>query len=274
MGRCPIYGRQYMKESSKKYNLNSKQIRLLKLIFKFRFVTSTLLAKHLKLSSHVVVNHSLKILLEQDYIGRSYKKSYRLQGKGARYYLAPKGLKYLRKEHGLNEKALHAFYKNKTVNQTFVDHCLDVFSAYIRLSSNTPDRFNIYSKYELHGLNYFPYPAPDLYLRRIVPSEDKPNDYFLDIFDSPLFYVIKKRFAQYVDHFDEGDWETKTKRGYPAMLLACPNSYMENKLQVYTKDSLDDAGIDELDIYTTTVKALYKITNQKAEIWHKVVISD
>jgi len=259
-----------MKEPSKKYNLNSKQIRLLKLIFKFRFVTSTLLAKHLKLSSHVVVNNALRILQEQDYIGRSYKKSYRLQGKAARYYLAPKGLLYLKKEQGINEKALHAFYKNKTVNETFVDHCLDVFSAYTQLDSNTPDTFNIYSKYELHGLSYFPYPAPDLYLSRIAPSEDKPNDYLLDIFDSPLFYIIKKRFALYVDHFDEGDWQSKTKNDYPALLFACPNAYMENKLQNYIKDKLEDAGIDELDIYTTTVNALLTPYSNNSGIWTRV----
>jgi hypothetical protein len=109
-------------------------------------------------------------------------------------------------------------------------------------------------------------------MSRIVPSKDRPNDYFLDIFTGPLFYVIKKRFALYIDHFDEGDWQYKTKRGYPAMLLACPNTYMENKLQNYIKDKLEDAGINELDIYTTTANALLTSYSNNSGIWTKVTL--
>jgi hypothetical protein len=122
----------------------------------------------------------------------------------------------------------------------------------------------------MHGHQQLPWPSPDLYLSRNKPSVDRPSDYFLDIFTTPMFYVLKKRFSRYVNHFDEGDWQYKTKQDYPALLLACPDLYMEKKLQVYIKDSLDAAGINELTIYTTTTKTLLDPHSNVADIWTKI----
>jgi hypothetical protein len=258
-----------MKQPTKHSNLNPKQTRILKLLFKFRYITPSLLLQYKQASSLSSLREALKILEDQQYIAKRYLKSYKLQGKGARYYLATKAIKLMRDEHGMDETVLHAMYKNKTVGEAFVDHHLDIFAAFMRLSTSYPKMFSIYTKYELGGLDYFPMPAPDLYLSRTDPIKGIGNDFFLDIFTDTQFFVIKKRFDQYVEHYESGDWEAENKTDYPVILIACPDSRLEEKLQTRIEKVFDSSGIDDLHIYTTTTKALLASTYNNHTIWTK-----
>jgi hypothetical protein len=238
-------------------------------MYKFRFVTSTLLAEYRNVSSPVIINDSLRILVEKGYISRRYDNSYKLQGKGASYCLDSKGLSYLRDNFNLNKDILHIMYKNKSVNQAFIEHNLDVFRTALKLSKDYPKTFNLYTRYELGGFDYFPNPAPDIYLSRNKSSEANKNDYFLDIYSDTQFFIIKKRLALYIDHFESGDWEAEAETDYPAMLIACPDSRSEEKLRALAEKSFDSAGIDDLHIYTTTTKALLDPNPNNSAIWTK-----
>src|ERR1035437_4514274 len=114
-----------MVKTTQHYSLTTKQLHVLKLIYKFRFVSASLLAKYRDVS-YRSRNKVLRILLEQGYIGRFYTKSYRLHGEAASYYLKLKGIKLLRDEHGISQKALKLLQRNKTISSTFVDHMLEV----------------------------------------------------------------------------------------------------------------------------------------------------
>jgi hypothetical protein len=258
-----------MKTPTMHNSLNPKQTRILKLLFKFRYITPSLLLQYKEASSLSSLREALKILEDQQYIAKRYLKTYKLQGKGARYFLATKAIKLMRDEHDMDETVLHAMYKNKTVSEAFVDHHLDIFAAFMRISTKYPKTFNTYTKYELGGLDYFPSPAPDLYLSRIDVQEASSNDYLLDIFTDTQLFVIKKRFDQYLEHFESGDWEADQKTKYPTILIACPNSRTEEKLQTHISKLLDSAGIDDLSIYTTTSKALVA-SNSSTDIWTKI----
>jgi hypothetical protein len=255
-----------MINTTKRYSLNAKQIHILKLTYKFRFITSSLLARY-KGISRISSNKSLKILLEQDYLGTRYDKSYKIQGKAATYYLAKKALTYLRDQHHLNEQVLHAQYKNKTVGNEFIDHNINIFEAYLALRHSYPDAFHIFTKAETVDYGYFPEPRPDLYLNRINPVRASKNEYLLDIFTDTQLFIIKKRIAVYLEHFESGDWETEAETIYPAILIACPDSRLEERLQTHIAKVLYNSGIDELKIYTTTVKAL---VGSDALIWSNV----
>ena len=74
--------------------LNSYQIRLLQTLYKFRFATTKLISDSQNSKYERVITARLKILLDQDYIGRNYDSSYRIKGKSASYYLRPKGIRY------------------------------------------------------------------------------------------------------------------------------------------------------------------------------------
>jgi hypothetical protein len=254
---------------TQRYSLNAKQIYVLKLMYKFRFITSSLLAsyKGINVSSS---KRALKILLDQKYIGKKYEKEYRIQGKGTRYYLLPEALKLLRAGHDLNEQVLLNMYKNKSLSSTFIDHNIDIMTVCVRLRGQYPDSFHIFTKSELGTFGYFPDPKPDLFLNRIKPSENMPNEYMLDIFTDPRLFLIKKRMDAYIEHYDTGDWEDVAETDYPVILIACPDSRAERSIQRYITKTLDSMGIDELRVYTTTTKALLSPETQNTNIWSNV----
>jgi hypothetical protein len=252
----------------KDYNLNDKQIQLLKLTYKFRFMSAPLLAKFRE-TDRAVTGSALRTLVEKQYLGRHYDKSYKLQGKGASYFLAARGLRYLRGQPGLNEDVLRAMYKNRSLSRKFINHNLEVAEAYLALRNSYPEIFHMFTKSEQHTFDYFPDPRPDLYLNRIKPSESGHNEYMLDIFTEAPLFIIKKRAAAYMEHYDSGDWEGGSDADYPAVLMVVKDSSMEKQLQEHLASRLDSQGLDgELIIYTTTIKGLL---SQEPAIWSDVM---
>lgn len=259
-----------MRTTSNHYSLNPKQIRILKLVFKFRYITVPLLVEYKDAKSLASLREGLRLLVDQEYLSRRYGSSYKLQGIAARYYLAPKALTYLRVAHGFNETVLHAMYRNKTVSENFIDHNLDVFRVYINLSTGYPHTFDIYTKQELTSFEQLPSPLPDLYLRRTVASDTQSNHYLLDISRDVQFFVLKKRFDQYLEHYESGNWEASSNDNYPTVLIVCLDSRLEKKLNAYVEKVLSSTGIDDLFVYITTLKALLDSGSSNQAIWTKV----
>lgn len=260
-----------MKESTKHYTLNAKQIYLLKLIYKFRFVTGSLLSRYKGLKRGDSVNEALQILLKRDYIGKRYDKSYKLLGKGAAYYLAPEGFKLLGNEHGFNKKVLKTMYKNNTVREKFVDDQVDILRVSLALHSSYPNTFDLFTKTELGDYDYFPSPAPDLYLNRLVHKAEAENSYLLEVLSDTQMFVLMKRIKVYIEHYESGDWEKATKSEYPTILLVCADGRAEWRMQREITKNLKDRGMDdEIFFYTTTKKALLGSSTDSKAVWSDV----
>ena len=254
-----------------KDKLNDNQLHLLKLIYKFRFVDARLLSSYRKVNISAV-NRSLAVLVSKKLVGRKYQKDFRIKGIGATYYLLPDSLKILKEKYLLNDKALHANYKNSRLSQSFVNHSLDIFKHYITLKNNHTEAFNLFTKAELQDFDFFPEPYPDLYLRRTKESDDQINEYILDILPDNQLFVLKKRILSIFDHFDSGEWEAGADSEYPAILLICSGSAIESRIQVLIAKILENSGIDdELTFLTTTSKALLNSTNSNRLIWSNVL---
>lgn len=251
--------------SSRRNKLNAKQISLLKLIYKFRFVTADLIAVH-KSMSRSAVNYALAILVDQEYLGRRYDNSYKIAGKSAAYYLTSKSIQFLKESFTLNNKVLMNMYKNKTVSDNFIDEKLLAMRTYLALRESYPDVFNIYTPQELGGFNDLPDPKPSLYLHRIKPSESKPNDYVLDIISDSRLFIIKKRVQAYIEHCDSKVWG---EDAYPTVLLVLGNSRAEYNVLKYTEPLLED-----FDIYATTIKRLQGSDGNNNGIWSDAVETD
>lgn len=219
--------------ASPKYRrpLNSNQVRVLELCYKFRFVSVNLLAELLG-KHRSSVYEGLYVLERQRYIGKRYDKTYRLAGKPASYYLASKGIRYLRENTGLDQTTLRNFYKNKSMRQEHVDHCLNVFRIALTLKKQVGNRFSIYTKYTLNRES-FPSPLPELFLER-KGNSDKP-DYVLDIFEAGTFtWILRKRIRQHEDYADESNYR------YPNVLFVAGNQSTEHRLFKLTYENYAD----------------------------------
>lgn len=242
-----------MSKPTKRYTLNTNQIQLLKTIYKFRFITNNFLASYKKIS-HVASHKSLEVLKDQDYLGSHYNASYKLLGKGARYYLAPKGLKFLKDNLQLNEHVLHSMYKNKSVTEGFIDHQVDATSVYLHIRSSYPEVFDIFARTELSSFDTFPESRPDLFLNRIKPSEAQTNQYFIELWHDKPPISARKRLSELLEHYDDGEWEDDI---YPTLCFVLADARAEDSFVEYASKTLDATGMeDEITILTTSIKAL------------------
>lgn len=240
-----------MTQVTRRNTLNTNQIHLLKIVYKFRFVTSSLIADY-KHTDKDSLNKTLQRLVEQKYLIKDYDKSYRIDRKAARYSLAPIGRKLLRDEHGINRKTLHAMYNNKTVKEQFIVGCFTKMQIVINIKQAYPNIFDIYTDIETARDTEFPKPRPNLYLNRIKP-QDGINEYFVELHHETPGFLIKKRFKALVQHYDEEGW---AEENYPTLLFVLDSSRQEKTFSTFAQEVLESGGIDDLNVRTTTIKAI------------------
>lgn len=235
--------------NNKRYNkLNAKQLHILTLIYKFRFISIPLLTEYQKLKSQTTLLRNLKILEEQGYVGRRFDLSFKIDRKSAYYYLAAKGIAILKDDSRFDSGVLHSYYKNKTVSETFMQHSVDVLAVFNSIKHMYADSFDIFSKSELAPFDGFPENKPDLLLRG-------KNEYFITLAHDVQPFIIRKRLTEYISHSEEDGWDVGA---YPTLLFVFTDSNSEIRFLGYAKSALEGAGIDtdELRIGATTMKAL------------------
>jgi hypothetical protein len=165
-----------------------------------------------------------------------------------------------------------SFYKNKTVSDDFVKHCIAIRETGIRL-------FDLYGEQEAKKLlritktymvQFSEYPTwtPDLYLQ-YHPTKNTTHHYFLDIWDGTKpFFVTVRKTQNYVKFKEEGEWQEDTP--FPAVLAICEDQKVQKKLNRQMKRILSDAWDDELVFATTTQQLLNDATKPRDKIWLKI----
>jgi DNA-binding MarR family transcriptional regulator len=234
-------------EARKRHRLNPKQLHILRLHYKFRFITIPLLTTYKNLKSNSL-HRTFDILREEKYIDRRFDSSYKIDRKPATYYLTTKGMAVLKGESRVNQATLHSFYKNKSVSDAFMQHAVDTLEVYNILKQAYKDRFEIFTRQEVMQFNEFPKTKPDLYLRG-------DREYFVSLVHDLPQFLIKKRLAEYITHSDEDGW---LHGDYPTLLFVCADESAARRVLKFAETTLEDAGIEEeeLRIGVTTTKAL------------------
>jgi hypothetical protein len=246
--------------------LSSNQLKVLGLVFKFRFVSSELLAKYLG-KDRSTIYERLSVLVKQRYLVKNYDGSYKLAGKPASYSLATKGIRTLLKsEWNLSRAGLRNMDRNATVTPEYIEHCLTVFSVFIALKQQYGDKFSIFSKNELAGNEAFPKTKPDLYLQG-KGTAARPH-YMLDVFDNAAdFMTRRKRLKALMDHEDSGEWEEGFGI-FPSFLFVVANDkiqprFMKEVEYYYNRSYIDE---DEIAALVTTVDKL-TMGSEDVKIW-------
>ena len=258
-----------MSEQKHRKKLNAEQLEVLELLYRFRFGSNDLIARYFGKKDRSFVFKRLSILLEQDLIGKRFDSSYRIQGKPAAYYLTPAGARVLQERRKPDEDAINikAIYKDKTVKDDFVRHCLDIFAIYNRLKAQYGDRLKLFTKANLNyeRFDYFPHPLPDAYIRLRLDGEDK--QFFLDVYyDGQPFFAAVRKIKKYADYAEGGEWE-ETGTELPKVLAVCESSSLQKRLQ----KRMVSLGDEEL-IFALTTKA--RLLGEEARVWHSAADPD
>lgn len=259
------------KEPKFRKPLNDKQLDILKLLYKFRFVNTDLVTNYENQKHRRVVQERLKILLDQEYIGRHYNNSYKLVGRPAVYYLRTKGIKILERQQDVNPDTLKRCYKDKYASERFINHSLNVLRVCCRLRSQNCNQSNdlvgaesdgdmdikCFTKADLASYGYFPEPLPDIYVKYTKHSQSDVNGlkhYFVDVLEGNVpFFVHQKRIDDFISYDELGDWKvTKTK--LPIVLLVCDTPRLKARIGEYVEQAQDRALFSNTEFRTQVLE--------------------
>lgn len=242
--------------------LNQNQIDVLLLLYKFRFVTSNLLTQKLKLQHRNSINSRLQILEDQEYIGRRYDKSYKMMNKPASYFMLPKGFAVLRGMDGISNDALKNMYKDAGATEAFVERNLAIFSIYNKLEGIFGQRFDMFSKNELTGMEDMPETLPDglIRLKTSDSSRAKERLFFVHYAEErqPLF-AISNVITKQLEYGDSEDWQELFGKP-PSVILMCDTTALERHLHRQAGRVEDEAAKGQ-KFYTTTVAEIVATTD-------------
>lgn len=247
--------------NTKERKLNDKQIHILLLTYKFRYLTTDTLAK-LEDISHNSAYSALNILTERGYLGRKHNKSYRLQNKSARYYLTPKAVIYLQDPKFELDKEILATRRHEDKKSTsFIDHQVAIIDAFIDIKATT--------QYVIHRIltasdvpkdvrDEYPRPLPDLEILyetdTDADTEDSYNRTLVDIYpDDQHLFIAKKRIRQYIQHYEDREWQWDE---YPTVLIVRRSKAHVKNLNAYIVEKMEDMYLDEDDF---VMKAVQKV---------------
>lgn len=238
-------------ELAKNKRLNSKQLSILNTLYRFRFGTTELLANALNVKTKNKMNERLKVLLDQEYIGRHYEPEYRLLRKHATYFLLPKGIKALRQyDEKTAVSVLHNIHKDKTASEQFINHSLAIFSVFCELNMKYGETLRFFTKSQLSKYEYFPNPLPDAYIR--IQTKNEKIQYFLEMLqtDRPFFVSIRK-IKHHMTYSESGEWDD-TGTTLPAVLLICDSETLKKRIDKQLLRFEDDINSEELRFLVST----------------------
>jgi len=241
-------------QPSHRKTLNKNQLSILYTLYKFRFGTTDLLrTTQTKPITRQYMNTRLRILCEQEYIGRRYDSSYKLQAKFAQYYLLPKGIVMLKQypEH-FHAQVLRNIKRDEGASERFARHSINVFAIYAKLKDKYGEDVGgslyFYTKSYMVGekAEGFPKPLPDAF------ASFGDEHYIIECFDDTMPQsAMKKRIEQLVENADSGDWILT--KGYPSVLLVCETVRLQKLVRRWADVELERGWSDDLSI---EVKAL------------------
>lgn len=227
-----------MSASDQEQKLSSGQQRVLKLLFKFRFISAQLLAQVMGISRPGVYQ-ALESLVEKGIVSKVYEKEFRINRKPAYYYLNKQGVTTVRKLLNAKEATVHALYKNDVATPEFVDHCLTTTNCYAAISRFLPADTNIFTKSEISRFAEFPKSRPDLYIR--MPDGREAIIVIVD--DKPL-YIVRKRLNEILQHSEDEGWEGD----YPCIGFVLRHNNDRNSFLYTTRKKLEEMGVEEGEI--------------------------
>lgn len=246
-----------------------KQLQLLLLLYRFRFLNRIHLQKFLNHKDPRRINTWLKDLTTRNVIGRKYSNKLLANTRPAIYYLATKSRAILFTQPNINEKLLKRVYREKTRSDKLINHCLLLADIYFLLdiqSQTNKTKLHFYTKTDLVSHRYLPYKHPDAYIA--IESKRQTKRYFLEIIDegTPRF-MIRSKIDYYFEYFQANTWQNNTDHPNPTMLFVCPDELTKTFLNKYILQIQEEEPEIDLNFYLTTQN---QINNNQADLWERV----
>jgi len=221
--------------------LNTEQLAILTILARFRFGTTTLLSQSLNTSLRYT-HERLRILVEQEYVGKRYDNSYKLAGRSAEYYLLPKGTKALAAD-AYKPKLLKLLAKDDRASERFVRHCLSILRASVQLKAVHGETLQFRTRSDYAGNELFPQPLPDGYA--FIEANGTRTHYFVECFDGTMpESVMRATIAKHIEFYDNDNWTSDTP--YPTIVLICRDERLKAKVEKWVEKAVAEGWSDDI----------------------------
>lgn len=227
-------------------SVTSKQLEILILLYRFRFLTRIHIQQFLNHKNHTRITPWLKDLTDKQLINRIYSPTIGEINKPAICYLANKSRQLLKDNQQCNSTVLNRVYREKHRSQAFREHCLfmaDLFFHFKTAAMEQQAECHFYTATDLSEVVYAPLPLPDAYIT--VTDNQNTKRYFLDVFDdkTPMF-AVRKRIEQYCRYYQANYWQDHNRHPFPTILLICPTLRIKQSLLRLIPKTLNEEGLE------------------------------
>jgi hypothetical protein len=252
-------------------SITNKQKQIIFLFYKFRFLTINQLLKILNHKDPHRIKEWLTDLIDKKYITLANIVNKKDITKPYIYCLNTKA-KYIFKENEeWDELFLGRLYKEKSLTETFISHCLFIADIYLFfLTRKTPDsKLHFFTQHELKDYDNFPEESPDAYIA--VETEEGTDRYFLELYDKyrePAF-LPRNRIKEYVTFCEDATWQDNTNSPFPSILFVLAHDKRKKHIFHYGK-SLLEKTFEDISLFLATMDAI-KFSSKDTNIWQKAV---
>ena len=233
--------------------LNAKQIKNLRVVLKFRYVTTDNLARQRNITQNSAYS-ALEILNTNGYLGKVHDKSYRLQNKSARYYLTHQALDYLRKviKIDLDTGVWKSRTSDSKKSSEFIDQQVAIHAVHNELRALLPEGSHLRTAPEIYSVGDIIKPLPSL-----LVQTTKDKFFFVEVVDNQHLFIVRKRIRKYILNYDNNEWEWDK---YPDVYIVRTSSASDRtRLCKYIEQKMDDAYLDEEDFSFYVVSSVKRI---------------
>jgi len=253
------------KEKAK--HLTKKQRELLNLVFRFRFVTASLVADYYGQPQISGIWVRLEKLVALGMLTKRYDGRYKIHGRSAEYYVTPVARHELRRVANQTEREIKQLYSRPMASDRFVTNCLSLLSIRNQLSRRYGQRLMYMTKVQLNleKYDYLPKPLPDAYLR-LDKSHGPEGSYFLDYFDDAVSLGIHaRRLNLYHQYKEDGEWDG-TDADFPVILAVCQSRGLAKRLIRRARHFISSEYSD-IKVRVVALDDLVAQTGPKWAIW-------
>ncbi len=255
----------------KQLNITKKQLEILLLLYRFRFLDTPTIQLYLKHKLPTRIQQWLKKLKDKGYIHQFYdKESFVNRTKPAIYCLSFKSRKILETQKECEPYILSNLYREKTRSDRFKTHCNDIAKISYRLEQQAITEgktLKFYTMVDLNGYMHFPQPLPDGYIS-VRKKDIKTKRYFIELIDEKIpKRFIKSKIRRY-STCSEGDWDEQTKVEFPIVLLVAQTPYEQKKITRCTRIVMNEEYYDLKFYITIKEKLLAKVL--PTDLWKRI----
>ncbi len=237
-----------MKQPKNKQTITPKQIEILTLIYRLRFLNRSQIQTMLGHKNHRQIYQWLNDLVEQKYLVCQKILSYSLV-----YSLALPSRKVLLNVPEVEPELLKRIWREKNYSDQFRTHCLvlvDINLSLIALTTKAKALLYFYTRTDLYEMEHLINPLPDGYFC-IKEGDLSFSRYFIEIFEILQPKILQKRINNYFYYYQSEEWQNNMEgKEFPKVLIVCPSEKMKRYLNYFIGHKLEEDS--DLSFYLTT----------------------